>query len=173
MNEQTMEITGSVEDLVNILKRDISHIEYASSKLNELRVFVIKRDEKGLGRLLEDIREEAKDYQVNEQRRGLIRKELAELFGCKPNELTLSFLKNRVTGTARAAIAENQEKLKAMVRHLQTEYVSTAALLSECARINSALLRIVFERSRTGLVCYDSTGLTTRESDASFMNMHL
>jgi hypothetical protein len=173
MNEQTMEITGSVEDLVNVLKRDISHIEYASSKLNELRGFVIKRDEKGLSRLLEDIRAEAKDYQANEQRRGLIRKELAEFFGCTSKELTLSFLKNRVTGAARAAIAENQERLKALVSHLKVEYASTAALLSDCARINSALLRIVFDRSRKGLVCYDSTGLATRESDAAFMNMHL
>jgi hypothetical protein len=173
MNEQTMEIIGSVEDLVNVLKRDISHIEYASSKLNELRVFVIKRDEKALGQLLEDIRTEAKDYQANEQRRGLIRKELAEMFGCKPNELTLSFLKNRVTGAARAAISDNQEKLKMLVRHLQVEYASTVKLLSDCARINSALLRIVFDRNRTGLVCYDSAGVTTRESDAAFMNMHL
>jgi hypothetical protein len=173
MNKQTIEITGSVEDLVNVLKRDISHIEYASSKLNELREFVIKRDEKGLSRLFEDIRAEAKNYQDNEQRRGLIRKELAELFGCKPKELTLSFLKNRVTGAARAAITESQERLKMLVSHLQVEYASTAALLSECARINSALLKIVFDRGRTGLVCYDSTGLTMRESDAAFMNMHL
>lgn len=173
MSEQIMEISGSVEELLNVLIRDISHIEFASAKLNELRGFVIKRDEKGLGRLLEDIREEAKDYQANEQRRGLIRKELAELFGCKPNELTLSFLKNHIKGSARAAVAENQERLKTLVGHLRLEYASTAKLLSECARINSALLKIVFDRSRSGMVCYDSNGMTTRESGAAFMNMHL
>jgi hypothetical protein len=173
MNEQTMEITGSVEELLDVLARDMSHVEYAASKLNELRVFVIKRDEKGLSRLLEEIRAEAKDYQVNEQRRGLIRTKLAELFGCESKDLTLSFLKNRVAGVAKTAITENQERLKMLVRNLQVEYASTAALLSDCARINSALLKIVFDRSRTGLVCYDSAGLTTRESDAAFMNMHL
>jgi hypothetical protein len=173
MNEQTMEITGSVEDLINVLKRDISHIEYASSKLNELRGFVIKRDEKELSRLLEDVRTEAKDYQANEQHRDLIRKQLAEVFGCAQKDLTLSFLKNRVTGAAKAAITENQEQLKTLVRNLQVEYASTAALLADCARINSALLRIVFDRSRTGLVRYDSAGLATRESDAAFMSMHL
>jgi hypothetical protein len=173
MNEQAIEITGRVEDLVNVLKRDISHIEFASAKLNELRGFVIKRDEKELVRLLEDIRAEAKDYQGNEQRRGLIRKELAELFGCRQQELTLSFLRVRVSGAAKAAIAENQEKLKMLVGRLQVEYASTVKLLSDCARINSALLRIVFDRSRTGLVCYDSAGLARRESDAAFVNMHL
>jgi hypothetical protein len=173
MNEQTMEITSCVEELVSILKRDISHIEFASAKLNELRGFVIKRDEKALSVLLEEIREEGKNYKVNEQRRCLLREELAKLLGCKAKELTLSFLRNRIAGAARTAIAENQDRLKALVNHLQVEYASTTALLSECARINSSLLKIIFDRKRTGLVCYDSTGLAKRESDAAFMNMHL
>jgi hypothetical protein len=173
MSEQTMEITSSVEELVNVLKRDISHIEFASAKLNELRGFVIKRDEKALSGLLEEIREEGKDYKANEQRRSLLRENLAELLGCKAKELTLSFLRNRITGGARTAIVENQERLKTLVNRLQVEYASTTALLSECARINSALLKIIFDRKRTGLVCYDSAGMATRESDAAFMNMHL
>jgi hypothetical protein len=173
MSERIMEMTGSAGELSNVLERDISHIEFASAKLNELRGFVIKRDEKGLSRLLEGIREEAQEYRANEQRRGWIRKELAELFECKPNELTLSFLKNQTKGPVREALAENQERLKSLVKRLQTEYASTVKLLSECARINSALLKIVFDRNRSAMVCYDSTGMATTEPDAAFMNMHL
>jgi hypothetical protein len=173
MIKQTMEITACVEELLSILGSDINHIEFASAKLNELRGFVIKRDEKGLARLLEEIRVEAKDYQANEQRRGSIRSRLAALFGCKTNELTLSFLKNRITGPVREIITESQERLKKMVSRLQVEYASTAMLLSECARINSALLKVVFDRRRADLVCYDSSGATTRESGAAFMSMHL
>jgi hypothetical protein len=173
MSKQTMEITACVEELLNVLGSDITHIEFASAKLNELRGFVIKRDEKGLARLLEEIRSETKGYQANEQRRNSIRSKLAGLFGCKTNELTLSFLKNRITGPAAELIAESQERLKKMVGRLQVEYASTAMLLSECARINSALLKIIFDRRRTDLVCYDSSGATTRESGAAFMSMHL
>ena len=173
MNEQTVDIAGRIEELLNVLARDMMHIEYAISKLNDLRGFVIKRDEKGLAQLLGEIREETKDYQANEERRGVIQKELAGLFGCQPRELTLSVLKKRVSGAAGAAIGESQEKLKKMVGRLRVEYISTAALLSECSRINSALLRIVFNRSRMGPACYGSNGLTTRESGAAFMNMHL
>jgi hypothetical protein len=173
MNEQTMQISDGVEYLINILKRDISHIEFASEKLNELRGFLIKRDEKGLNLLLEGIRAEAKDYQPNEQRRGLIRKQLAEVFGCTPKELTLSYLTSHLTGAAKTALAENQDKLKKLVKNLQVEYASTAALLSECARINSALLRIVFDRNRKSVGCYNSSGMQARESDVAFMNMHL
>jgi hypothetical protein len=173
MKEQTVDITGRIEELLDVLARDMTHIEYAVSKLNDLRGFVIKRDEKELTQLLGEIREETMDYQANEERRNIIRKELAGLFGCQPRELTLSVLKKHISGAAGVAIAESQAKLKTMVGRLRVEYISTAALLSECSRINSALLRIVFNRSRMGPACYGSNGLTTRESGAAFMNMHL
>ncbi len=173
MNEQMVELSHKAEELLGVLERDIEHIERTSLHLNELRGFVIKRDEQGLGRLLEEIRTEAQEYSANERRRCLIREEMAGLLGFKPEKLTLSVLKTRVAGPAKAAIAESQQKLKALVEHLRREYVSTVALLSDCARINSLLLKIVFERGRTGLVCYDSAGLTTRQDNAAFMSMRL
>jgi hypothetical protein len=173
MNEQTVELSHKAEDLLGVLERDIEHIERTTVHLNELRSLLIKRDEQCLGRLLEDIRIEAQEYSANEQRRCLIRQELAGLLGLKPKEMTLSVLKMRITGPAKAAITESQQKLKALVERLQRECVSTVALLSECARINSLLLKTVFERSRTGLVCYDSDGLTERQGDAAFMSMRL
>ena len=173
MNEQAVDITGRIEEMLDVLARDMTHIEYAVLKLNDLREFVIKRDEKGLTQLLGEIREETMDYQANEERRGVIQKELAGLFGCQPREVTLSVLKKRVSGVAGTAIGESQEKLKTMVGRLRVEYISTAALLSECSRINSALLRIIFNRSGIGPACYGKNGLTTRESGAAFMNMHL
>lgn len=173
MNEQMVELSHKAEELLGVLERDIEHVERTSLHLDELRGFVIKRDEQGLGRLLEEIRIEAQEYSVNERRRCLIREEMAGLLGFKPEELTLSVLKTRVAGPAKAAIAESQQKLKALVERLRREYVSTVALLSDCARINSLLSKIVFERGRTGLVCYDSTGLTARQGDAAFMSMRL
>ena len=173
MNEQTVELSHKAEDLLGVLERDIEHIEWTALHLNELRSFVIKRDEQRLGRLLEDIRIEAQEYSANEQRRCLIRQEMAGLLGFKPEELTLSVLRTRIAGPAKAAITESQQKLKALVERLQREYVSTVALLSDCARINLLLLKTVFERSRTGLVCYDSGGLTERRGDAAFMSMRL
>jgi len=173
MNGQTVDLSRKVEDLLGVLMRDIEHLERTLVCLNELRCFVIKRDEKGLARLLDDIRVESRGYQANEQRRNLIREELAVLLGCKTGELTLSVLTRRLGGAAKAAIAESQQRLKMLVGRLQKEYVSTVSLLSDCARINSALLKIMFNRGRSGLVCYDSAGLTERESGAAFMNMRL
>lgn len=173
MNEQTMVLSHEVKDVLDVLERDIVHIEQTLSYLNELRGLVIKRDEQRLGRLLEEIRTEAQEYSANEQRRQMTREQLAELFGCKTEELTLSVLRTRIDEPEKSAIAESQKKLRALTQRLQREYISTAALLSDCARINSRLLKIVFERSRAGAVCYDSQGAAARESDAAFMSIHL
>jgi hypothetical protein len=173
MNGQTIDLSRKTEDLLEVLQRDIEHLERTLVCLNELRCFVIKRDEKGLARLLDDIHAESRDYQANEQRRNLIREELSVLLGCKTGELTLSVLTRRLGGAAKAALAESQQRLKMLVGRLQKEYVSTVSLLSDCARINSALLKIMFNRGRSGLVCYDSAGMTERESGAAFMNMRL
>jgi len=159
--------------MLDVLERDIVHIERTLVYLNGLRGLVIKRDEQNLGRLLEEIRTEAQEYSANEQRRRTAREQLAGLFGCKPEELTLSVLRTRIDEPAKTAIAERQERLRALTQQLQKEYISTAALLSDCARINSLLLKIVFERSRTGLVCYDAQGATARGADAAFMSMRL
>ena len=173
MKGQTTVLSRNVEDMLDVLERDIVHIEQTLSYLNEIRGLVIKRDEQRLGRLLEEIRTEVQEYSANEHRRRMAREQLAGLFGCKPGELTLSVLRTRIDEPAKTAIAERQDRLRALTQLLQREYISTAALLSDCARINSRLLKIVFERSRAGAVCYDSQGAAARESDAAFMSMRL
>ena len=173
MNGQTTVSSLELEDLLGVLEKDIEHIERMLSYLNELRGLVIKRDVQGLARLLEEIPAASREYSANEKRRQVIRGQLAGLLGCKPQELTLSVLKMRVDEPARIAVAEKQEKLRALAVRLKSEYITTAALLMECARINLLLLKIVFERSRPGLVCYDSQGATKRESNAAFMSVRL
>ena len=173
MNEQTIELSHKAQELLNVLEKDIEHVEQTISRLDELRGFVIKRDEKNLARLLEEIRNEEQEYSSNEKRRCRMRDELAGLLNCTQKELTLTVLSRRMAEPEQSAIAEKQQKLKALLGSLQSRYVSTAELLSDCARINSHLLKTIFERSRPGLVCYDSSGATSREGGAAFMNMRL
>jgi len=173
MNGQMVEISHMIRDLLDILERDAEHIGRTVSYLNDLRGLVIKRDEKGLGLLLDAIRTESQEYAGNEQKRNLMCKEMAEVLGCTTQELTLTFLKKAASGPVLTSIAQVQQKLKTMAKRLQNEYSATVTLLSDCARINSALLRTVFERNLPGLVCYDSAGLTKRQGDAAFMNMRL
>jgi uncharacterized coiled-coil protein SlyX len=173
MNQQPVELSQKINDLLGVLERDVEHVGRTAMQLDELRGFVIKRDEQGLNRLLEEIRAEEQDYSANEQNRKVLREQLAGLLGCKTQELTLSVLETRVSEPQKTTIAESRKRLRALVENLQREYVSTVALLSDCSRINSLLLKIIFEQGRNGLVCYDSDGTPVRKSDAAFMSMRI
>ena len=61
--------------------------------------------------------------------------------------------------------------LTIVIKQLKKEHSSTTALLSECARLNSLLLRTVFDLGRTGAVYYNSSGATKRQVDTAFMNL--
>ena len=186
MNDQGIILAGKAEELLGVLEKEAGHIEWTVSKLDELRGFLIKRDEKGLKGLLEDIKTQQQVYSGVERRREDLREEISGLLGYSPQMLTLSVLMGHIGEPARLdspdasrarraknAIAGAQRKLKSLVGDLQKAYAGTVTLMSECSRINSILLKIVFERGRSGLVCYDSAGQTPRQQDAAFMSTRI
>jgi hypothetical protein len=122
MNEQTIALSNKARELLDVLERDIEHVERTVSWLNELRGFVIKRDEENLSRLLEEIRNEAKEYSANEQRRCLMREELAGLLNCTQKELTLSVLSRSMAEPEKTAIIESQERLRTLLVRLRRPY---------------------------------------------------
>lgn len=167
-----IDLTQKTRDLLSILQRDIDHIEWTILKLNQLRGFVIKRNEKGLLSLLEEIQTEAQEYSINEQTRNKTREQIAKEMGCPAEQLTLSALGNSIDEPLKSALGQIQKNIKAAAVNLNKEYFLTASLLKDCSRINSVLLKIIFEGGRS-LVCYNSAGQTTRQQDASFMSMRL
>jgi hypothetical protein len=174
MTSQIIELTQKTEDLLGILELDIQRIERIIQNLDNLRGLVVKRDEKGLGRLLETIQSESQIYSHNEQQRNQLRKEMAGLIGCPQESMNLSVLKKHLLQPGLIEqVGDRQLKLRNLVMRLKREYVSTVALLSDCARINSALLKCVFGWGRGNLVCYDSAGEISRQNDAAFMNMRM
>jgi hypothetical protein len=173
MIEQSINLSDKAEELLAILQRDIEHIEWTIVKLNELRGFVIKRNEKGLTALLEEIQTEAQTYSVNEQNRCKIREQIAIEAGCRPESLTLTILEDSIEEPLKSALTQIQKKIKTAAFELNKEYILTVALLKDCSRINSLLLKTIFEGGRGNLVCYNSAGTTSRQQDASFMSMRL
>jgi hypothetical protein len=174
MTVQMTELTQKTEDLLGILELDIERIERTIQNLNNLRGLVVKRDEKELGRLLETIQSESQVYSHNERQRNQLRKEMAGLIGCPHESMNLSVLKAHLSQAELIEqVGDRQLKLKNMVMLLKKEYVSTVALLSDCARINSALLKCIFGRGQGNLVCYNSEGEIARQNDAAFMSMRI
>jgi flagellar biosynthesis/type III secretory pathway chaperone len=172
MKATAVEIEDKVDKLVVVLDKDIQHIQEALSQLNELRSLVIKRDEVALGKLLERIRVESDGYTANELKRGSIRKELAHALGCDFEQMTLSRLEAALPKERKAQVTQRKTELRSLSKELRKEHLSTALLLSECARFNRLLLNSIFDFGKIGTITYDSNGATNQHADTAFVNLH-
>jgi hypothetical protein len=171
MKAATFEIEDKVDELLVVLDKDIEHIQDSLSRLNELRSLVVKRNEADLGKLLEGIQAEADNYRSHELRRESIRKELANALGCDLKQMTLSRLEVVVSEERKAQVATKKARLRELTKQLKKEHLSTAMLLSDCARFNSQLLSSVFDLGKVGIVCYDSKGSAKRGATEAFVNL--
>lgn len=162
-----------IDVLLEVLDRDIRHIETTLSRLDTLRTLLVKRDDGRLERLLDDIRRQAERYSANEQERQALRRDLAAALGCGESELTLSKLGSHLSQRHRAAMAERQGRLKSLVARLRHEYTLTSALISDCARFNRALVQVLFGSSGNGTMTYGASGATKHRTDAALMSLRL
>jgi len=171
MKTSAIEIENKVDRLLAVLDRDIQHMEETLSRLNELRALVIKRDDASLGKLLESIRSESDSYKDNESKRRLLREELAIALGCSLEQMTLSRLEAELSGEKKIEVAQRKAKLRTLARNLMKEHLSTATLLSDCARFNRLLLKSIFELEGTGIMTYSPRGFNERQTNTAFVNL--
>lgn len=164
-------VSNGVDDLLVVLDRDIQHIQESLSRLNELRSLIVKHDNTALGKLLESIQTESDSYKSNELKRQAIRRELATVFGCSLEQMTLSMLEAELGGEKKAQVAEKKAMLKVLTEQLKKEHLSTSLLLSDCARFNNVLLRSIFKLCKTGTITYDASGFSKRQTDSGFVNL--
>jgi len=162
-----------IDELLVVLDKDIEHIEESLSRLNELRSLVVKRDDTSLGKLLESIQVESDSYRRHESQRQSIRKELANAMGCSLEEMTLTRLEASLWEEKKAQVSERRAKLRSLIEELKKEYLSTAMLLSDCARFNRLLLQSVFGFGKTETITYSSDGNTKRQGETAFVNMQV
>lgn len=171
MKSLPTEIENKIEKLLSCLDKDSQHIEESLSQLNKLRSFVIKRDDSGLSTLLKVIQAESQKYRNNETNRQIIQKELANALGYKTEQLTLSELEAHLPDQQKTQIIKKKSRLMSLIKELKKEYLSTALLLSECARFNNLLLKSIFDLGNTGGIYYNSNGTTKKQNDVAFMNL--
>jgi len=171
MKSTASEIEAKVDELLSCLDKDSQHVQESLSQLNRLRSLVIKRDDAALGKLLEIIKAESDSYRSHESKRQTIRKELAHALGCNTEQMTLSALEASLPKVKKSQVTKRKAKLMSLIKELKKEYLSTALLLSECARFNNLLLKSIFDLGKTGSVYYNSNGATKRQTDMAFVNI--
>ena len=161
-----------VDELLDVLDRDIRQVQENLSWLNELRALLIRRDDAALGGLMDKIRGESDSYRTNETKRQSIRKELADIFQCQFEQMTLSRLEAVLPQEKVAQVAQRRAQLRPLLDQLKKEHLSTMLLLSECARFNKLLLTSIFELGKTGMLVYDPSGAASQQNDNVFVNFH-
>ena len=173
MKAAVVEIEDKVDQLLDCLDKDAQYIQESLLQLNEMRRLVIKRDEAALGKLLESIQADADRYREHELNRKSIRKELADSLGLSIKEMTLSALQECLPEEKKDQVTQMKAKLRSLSAELKKEYLSTALLLSECARFNNLLLKGIFDLGKTQSVHYNSNGETRRQIDMAFVNLQI
>jgi len=166
-------IEDKVDKLLVCMNLDVQHIQESLQNLNEMRRLVLKRDEAALGKLLESIHGASESYRSHEFNRKSIRKELADTLGCNAGQMTLSALESRLPEEQKNRVSEMKTKLRTLSSELKKEYVSTALLLSECARFNNLLLKGIFGPGKTESLHYKPNGRTKRHIDTAFVNLQI
>jgi len=171
MKTTAIKIEEKVEELLVILDEDIEHIQQNLSRLNELRSLVIKHDDVALSTLLERIQADSDSYLRHELKRHSIRKELANARGVDIKQMTLSTLEASLPKGQKDQVSKKKAKLTSLIKELKKEHLSTALLLSDCARFNRMLLKNVFNLGNTATVYYGSNGATREQPDMAFVNL--
>jgi len=164
------EVQVQATALMEVLDEDIRHVEATLSRLDALRGLLIKRDDQGLERLLEEIRREGETYVVTERRRQELRQHLARLLGWKDRELTISSLLKWVTGDLAAALAQRQMSLRTLVDRLKREHTLTALLLSDCRRFNRSLLHVFLGPAGKMGTTYSPSGAAQQPTGTALLN---
>jgi hypothetical protein len=173
MKAAAASMEDKVDQLLVCLDKDAQHIQESLLQLNEMRRLVIKRDEAALGKLLESIQAETGSYRQHELNRKSIRKELADCLGCGFEQMTLSALQASLPEEKKDQVARMKAKLRSLSAELKKEYLSTALLLSECARFNNLLLKGIFNLGKADSVHYNSSGATRRQIETAFFNLQI
>jgi len=160
-----------VEDLLDVLNRDIQHIEQSLTYLDSLRSMLIKRDEPGLNALLHHIRTDTDTYTGLELERQRLRQELAQLLDLDFTALTLSRLAALLPEPLAQRVSCKRKLLRERVEQLSREHLSTAWLLKDFQRFNQALFHAIFNDGKNTTLTYGANGLKQRHAQHNLMNM--
>ena len=166
-------VEDKVEQLLAYLDKDAQHIQQSLSQLTQLRALVIKRDNAALSKLLESIATQSGDRTRQQQDRQSVRRDLANALGCDLEQMTLSALQERLPQAKAERVSQMRAKLKGLVAELRKEYLSTVLLVSECSRLNTLLLKSIFNIAGAGDVLYNANGVVRRQNDTAFVNLKL
>ncbi|MFC1652341.1 flagellar export chaperone FlgN [Planctomycetota bacterium] len=171
--EVSPKVLSSVQALLQALDKDIAHIQTSIATLDQMRAFLIKRDEAGLTALLAEVRHLNFNYFDHDTYRQQLRQTLAQELGCAAEAVTLSQLEGTLPVSWRQPLREKKNLMQTMVHQLQRQWQITGALLNDCARLNRALFQAIFQPPAGRTLTYGPGATQQPTMPGNLMNMHI
>jgi hypothetical protein len=171
MNAATNGLTEKVDRLLLVLQKDIKHVQYGIEKLDKLRELLIRRDDVGLGQLLEEMRLQSQEYIENQKLRGELRQQIAAILGWPAEQVRLGRLQEVVPVEQGIFVRQMRRQLKEVISRLKNEYTGTVVLLADLARFNSMLLGAILGTGQSRNITYDAHGGASRSGEVAFVNL--
>jgi hypothetical protein len=172
MKTLSLEFDNYIDPLIDVLERDMEHIDSSLEILDQLRGMVIKRDDKSLNLLLEKVRIKTSKYATVENRRQMIRKELARIWGCDVSEMTLTKMIEVLPSHRSEQLQEVKDRLENLLERFKSEHLSTFMLLTECSRFNEVMLSALLNGKRDEST-YNRQGTMKWQSEQNIVNLQL
>lgn len=143
--------------LRDLLEEEALLLGQRRSRLADLAEALADNDEPRLERLLAEMEAEVASQAQREGRPAQVMRRLAEALDCPEESERLSRLIGRLPPWHQGGIAQARARIVQQARDLRRQYRQTAMLLSECARINRALLDSLLRAGPT-VSTYDAEG---------------
>jgi hypothetical protein len=140
----TPEVKTLVGEYLAVLDEETHLQEAAVGHLKGMSDAVVSRNEQAMERLFKQADEVHDQFAQLETRRRTTGDHLAMALHCRREDLTLRRLARDLPKPEGQAVEGRRRRLRTLVGETRRQYLKTAALLGECARLNRALLAGLF-----------------------------
>jgi hypothetical protein len=160
------------EELFAFLDDSILSTRQMLEKLTELRAAVIRRDEKSLQWMAEQMPQLTTHRDSMQQRQRQISESFAGPVNCEPGKISLSYLARFLEIPMRNELKTKQKLLAELIGQLSREHLGTELLLRECERLNRMVLDSLVGRGNQTCI-YGSAGRIQRDMHCAIMSTRM
>ena len=161
-----------IENLFVFLDDSISSTRQMLEKLTELRAAVIRRDEKSLQQISEQMPELSSGRDSMQQYQRQICDSFAGVLNCPPEKVTLSYISEFLKSAKKIEMKTKQQLLRELISRLSGERLGTELLLRECERLNRMVLDGIIGRANQTCT-YGSAGRIQRDMHCAIVSTRM
>ena len=147
MNTLSPGALALIDELVNVLDREVVLLDLRCGQLAGLARASIERDDETMESLLKEIETTQLRQESTDRELDAIRMRLADLLAWPMARTRLGALVAILEGRRRQSVSRRRERIVTLVSRLKHQHMATALVVAESARINRMLLESLCPQS--------------------------